>query len=117
MNIKDYPDQDMLAIDVAGALAEDLTLALEHEERVLFVVPGGTTPGPVFDDLCAADLDWARVDVLLSDERWLPEVHVRSNTRLVRERLLTDRAAAARYLPLYVEAERPEKVLPETIPS
>ena len=113
MNFKAYPDQDMMAIDLANALAEDLTLALEHEDRVLFVVPGGTTPGPVFDDLCAANLDWSRVDVLLSDERWLPEVHVRSNTRLVRERLLTDRAEKARFLPLYAKAEAPEKVLPE----
>lgn len=113
MNIKEYPDEDMMAIDLANQLAGELTMALDHEERVLFVVPGGSTPGPVFDDLCAADLDWARVDVLLSDERWLPEVHVRSNTRLVRERLLTDRAAKARYLPLYAKAEAPEKVLPE----
>lgn len=113
MKIKEYPDQEMMAMDLANALAGELTAALDHEERVLFVVPGGTTPGPVFDDLCAADLDWARVDVLLSDERWLPEVHVRSNTRLVRERLLTDRAAKARFLPLYAKADAPEKVLPE----
>lgn len=113
MNIKEYPDQDLMAIDVANTLAGELTMALDHEDRVLFVVPGGTTPGPIFDDLCAADLDWARVDVLLSDERWLPEVHVRSNTRLIRERLLTNRAAKARYLPLYAKADSPEKVLPE----
>ncbi len=74
---------------------------------MLFVVPGGTTPGPIFDDLCAADLDWSRVDVLLTDERWVPEVHVRSNTRLIRERLLVGRAAKARYLPLYAKAETP----------
>ena len=24
-------------------------------------VPGGTTPGPIFDSLCAVDLDWSRV--------------------------------------------------------
>ncbi len=109
----EYPDEEMLAINLANALAGALTAALDHEDRALFVVPGGTTPGPVFDDLCAADLDWSRVDVTLSDERWLPEVHVRSNTRMVRERLLTDRAAKARFLPLYAKAESPEKVLPE----
>ena len=74
-------------------------------------MPGGSTPGPIFDVLCAADLDWSRVDVLLSDERWLPEVHVRSNTRLVRERLLTGRAEKARFLPLFVKGREPEEVL------
>ncbi len=113
MTFNEYPDSEMLAINVANKLAGELTMALDHEERVLFVVPGGTTPGPVFDALCEADLDWARVDVLLSDERWVPEVHVRSNTKLIRQRLLVGRAAAARYLPLYAKAEAPEKVLAE----
>lgn len=113
MNIIDYADQEMLAINVANILAGKLNTTLDHEDRALLVVPGGTTPGPIFDDLCDADLDWSRVDVMLSDERWVPEVHVRSNTRLIRERLLTGRAAKARYLPLYAKAETPEKVLPE----
>ncbi len=113
MNFIEYPDQEMLAIDLANRMAGDLVQALEHQDRVLLVVPGGTTPGPVFDALCAADLEWERVDVTLSDERWLPEVHVRSNTRLVRERLLVDRAAKARFLPLYAKADTPEEVLPE----
>jgi len=113
MNFIEYPDAELMAVHLANILAGELTAELEHRERVLFVVPGGGTPGPVFDSLCDADLDWPRVDVLLSDERWLPEVHVRSNTRLVRERLLTGRAARARFLPLYARAERPEAVLAE----
>jgi len=113
MNIIDYPDAEMLAIGLADTLASALHTALANEDRVLFVVPGGTTPGPVFDALCDTHLDWDRVDVLLSDERWRPEVHLRSNTRLLRERLLTGQAAAARYLPLYARAAEPEEVLAE----
>ena len=113
MNFMDYPDDELMAVHLANTLAGELTAALEHKERVLFVVPGGTTPGPVFDSLCDADLDWARVDVLPSDERWLPEVHVRSNSRLIRERLLTGRAAKANFLPLYRKSEAPEPVLGE----
>lgn len=107
----DYPDAELMAVHLANRLAGELTAALEHKERVLFVVPGGSTPGPVFDSLCDADLDWGRVVVCLSDERWLPEVHVRSNTRLVRKHLLTGRAAQARLLPLYAPGHEPEEVL------
>ena len=107
----EYPDRDMLAIDLANQLAGDLRAALHHEDRVALAVPGGTSPGPVFDDLCAADLDWSRVDVLLTDERWVPEDSPRSNTRLLRERLLVNRAEAARLLPLYAPAEDPDEVL------
>lgn len=113
MDFIDYPDREMLAIDLANKLAGALRSALEHEERVLMAVPGGTTPGPIFDDLCAADLDWSRVDVMLTDERWVPEDNARSNTRLLRRRLLVDRAAAARYLPLYLPGKDPEERLAE----
>jgi len=113
MKLIEYADDEMLAIDLANALAGELRATLNHEDRALFVVPGGSSPGPVFDDLCEADLDWSRVDVMLSDERWVPEVHVRSNTRMIRERLLVGRAAKANYLPLYAREEAPEAVLAE----
>lgn len=113
MEFIEYADREMLSIDVANKLAGELRSALEHEERVLMAVPGGTSPGPIFDDLCAADLDWSRVDVMLSDERWVPEDSDRSNTRLLRERLLVERAAAARYLPLYLPGAAPEDRLAE----
>ncbi|MFZ7089666.1 6-phosphogluconolactonase [Primorskyibacter sp. 2E233] len=107
----EYADRDMLAIDLANLIAGELRAALRHEERAALAVPGGTSPGPVFDDLCAASLDWDRVDVVLTDERWVPEDHGRSNTRLLRQRLLVDRAAQAGYLPLYAPAETPEQAL------
>lgn len=113
MNLIEYADDEMLAIDLANHLAGELKATLDHEERALFVVPGGSSPGPIFDDLCDAELDWSRVDVMLSDERWVPEVHVRSNTRMIRERLLVGKAAKANYLPLYAKAEAPEAVLAE----
>ena len=111
MKIKTYPDAEMMAMDLANILADELAEALHHEERVLFAVPGGTSPGPVFDDLCAADIAWDRVDVVLTDERWVPEDHPRSNARLVKERLLVHRASAARYIPLYAPAHEPGGVL------
>jgi len=115
MDIVEYPDRDMLALDLANHLAGELNAALHHEERVTLVVPGGTTPGPIFDDLCAADIDWARVDVSLSDERWVPETSDRSNTKLIKERLLVNRAAAAGYLSLYAPTDTPEEGLPSLI--
>lgn len=111
MNLIDYPDQDMMMLDLADQLASELVMTLEHEERAALAVPGGTTPGPIFDALCAADLDWARVDVMLTDERWVPENHPRSNTALLRERLLTSRAAKANLIPLYGATETPEDSL------
>lgn len=111
MNFREYPDRDMLALDLANQMAGELGAALRHEERVLFAVPGGTSPGPIFDVLSDVALDWDRVDIVLTDERWVPEDSPRSNTALVRKRLLTGKAAAARLLPLRADTAEPEEAL------
>ncbi|MCR8827203.1 6-phosphogluconolactonase [Pseudosulfitobacter koreensis] len=101
MKIEDYLDREMLAIGVANVMAGALENTLFTHERALMVVPGGTSPGPIFDALSAASVDWDRVDVTLTDERWVDETSDRSNGALLRRRLLVDRAAAARFKPLY----------------
>ena len=111
MKFVTYPDDEMLAIGVANVLAGELENVLFHEERASLAVPGGTTPGPIFDALCAAALEWSRVDVMLTDERWRPEVHVRSNARLLRERLLQGRAGEAVFHPFYTGADTPDETL------
>ena len=111
MEFVEYPDRDLLVMSLANNLAGDLRNALSNQERVSFVVPGGTTPGPVFDMLCAADIDWDRVDLMLSDERWVPNVSDRSNTRLLEQRMLVNHAAKAHLLPLYLPYETPEEAI------
>jgi 6-phosphogluconolactonase len=113
MKLIEYPDAEMMMMRLADILASALKQTLVTHDRASLAVPGGTTPGPIFDNLCSVDLDWARVDVLLTDERWLPESAARSNTALLRRRLLVDRAAAARLIPLYADAPAPEDKLPE----
>lgn len=113
MKLIEYPDSEMMMIDLADTLASDLENCLLVHDHASFAVPGGTTPGPIFDSLCDATLDWSRVHVMLTDERWVPESSDRSNTRLLKERLLTGRAAAATYMPLYADAPAPEDRLDE----
>lgn len=113
MQIIEYADAELMMMDLADTLASQLRQALSLGERASLAVPGGTTPGPIFDSLCAVDIDWSRVDIMLTDERWVPESSERSNTRLLRQRLLTNRAAAARLVPLYADAPTPEEKLDE----
>jgi 6-phosphogluconolactonase len=112
MEFVEYADAEMMMLDLADKIAGELRSCLSTHEHASFAVPGGTTPGPIFDSLCGADLDWSRVHVFLTDERWVPESDPRSNTALIRQRLLTDRAAGAVYLPLYAEGQSPEEALP-----
>jgi 6-phosphogluconolactonase len=111
MQIETYPDAEMMHLALASRIAGELGAFLRRDGRASLCVPGGTTPGPVFDVLSAAELDWANVSVFLNDERWVDETSPRSNTRLLRERLLRGRAAVAQLVPLYAPAARPEDAL------
>ena len=66
----------------------------------LLIVSGGKSPARFFDRLSNMDLDWTRVAITLADERRVADDSSRSNARLVRERLLRNRAEAASFTPL-----------------
>ncbi len=98
-----------LARQLAEAAAEALRHDLEMQERALLVVSGGSTPVPFFEALAERTLPWARVDVTLADERWVPENHEASNAGLVRRHLLQGAAAAATFTSLTTEDITPEQ--------
>ncbi|WP_350333654.1 6-phosphogluconolactonase [Coralliovum pocilloporae] len=106
-----YPGRASLMSALAEKVAEELQVALDAAGRATLAVPGGTTPAPFFEILRKAPLDWSKVIVLLTDERFVPESSDRSNTRLLKEALLRDKAAAASLVPFYQIADQPEDVL------
>jgi len=122
MKLIEYADFEMLIIDLAHALAGEINNALFHEDRITIALPGGTTPGPLYDDLCGATLDWDRIRVMPTDERLVPPDHPRSNEGMIRARLLTGAAAHARFVGLRPGAdgmagltERVKRTLPLSI--
>ena len=92
-----YADLDALADALAGSIAADLQAAIAARGAASLVVSGGRSPGRLFESLRTQPLDWSRVGIALADERWVAPSDPDSNERLVRERLLTDGAAAARF--------------------
>ncbi len=96
--VQSYPDRDTLMRGLAELVADQLRGALASKHRATLAVPGGTTPAPFLQALSDADLNWANVTVMLTDERVVAELSPRSNTRLIRETLLRNRAAEANLL-------------------
>lgn len=110
MEFREYPDAEALFLSLANQIAGELGQALRGAGSASLAVPGGSTPGPLFDLLSGVDLDWMQVAVVPTDERWVPESDPRSNTRLIRSRLMRGAAAGARLMPLYVPGAEPEAV-------
>lgn len=86
-----------LANDVAGWLRS----AIVEKDFAVLAVSGGSTPKPFFASLSKLQLDWAKVQVTLVDERQVPEDNARSNAKLIKENLMQNAAAVAQFIPLY----------------
>ncbi|PCJ74597.1 MAG: 6-phosphogluconolactonase [Rhodobacteraceae bacterium] len=115
MDFLQYPDRETLMENIAEDVADQLSAAIDARGAATLAVPGGTTPAPFLELLSKADLDWSKVRVMLTDERFVPETSTRSNTRLLRETLLQNNAAAAQLVPFYKAADTPEEVLEDLI--
>lgn len=88
---------------IAAHVAESLRAAIAERGQASLAVSGGKSPIPMFEALREQALDWAKVTVVLVDERVVPRDHADSNTALVAQHLLQGRAATARFLPFFAE--------------
>jgi 6-phosphogluconolactonase len=85
---------------LADAAADILAGVLGAADAHAFAAAGGSTPGPVYDRLARRDLEWDRLSVTVTDERWVDPASDESNEHLIRERLLVERAAGAAFVAL-----------------
>lgn len=108
MDFVEYPDRDMMMLNLADRLTAELAETLRGNDRATLCVPGGTTPGPIFDVLSEQALDWDRVSVVLNDERWVGEDSPRSNTALLKKKLLVSKASGAMLIPLFKDGASAE---------
>jgi 6-phosphogluconolactonase len=109
-----FDDRESLFAALAMEITVRLNDAVTERGRASLVATGGTTPGPLYDALSAEPAPWDKVEITLTDERWVAPDGDDSNEGLVRRRLLRDRAAAAELIglktPDATPAEAEEKV-------
>ena len=103
-----FNDGAALAEGLAQAVATALSAAVAARGQACIAVSGGSTPKAFFQELSTRELDWEKVTITLVDERFVPADNPRSNHLLVKENLLQNAAAAAKFLPLYQEAATAE---------
>jgi 6-phosphogluconolactonase len=90
---------------LANKVAELLSNAISQNGKASLAVSGGSTPKGFFAALSNKDIDWQNVTVTLADERWVDFESEASNTRLVHENLLKNKASAATFFHLKKEGE------------
>lgn len=111
MEIHVLENRELLATKLAEQIAGELRMGLGLNGKASLAVSGGSTPVLFFKILSKQDLDWANVTVTLVDERWVDDSEDRSNAKLVKDFLLKNNAAAAKFQPLYQEGMEPEEAV------
>ncbi|AKI02103.1 6-phosphogluconolactonase [Hoeflea sp. IMCC20628] len=100
----DFGSGAELAEALAKKIADRLSAAIAGRGQATLAVSGGSTPKALFVALSKLDIKWSKVTVTLVDERMVGPDHERSNHRLASLYLLQNRAAEARFLPLFNRA-------------
>jgi 6-phosphogluconolactonase len=101
--IESFSNRTAAAEAAAAAIERLLVEGLRLRSRATLVATGGSSPAPVYRRLGTARVDWARVVVTLSDERFVPPASEHSNERLVREHLMVGEPAKAHLVPLWAD--------------
>ncbi len=103
-----YRDLDTLSRGLAARVAAGLRAAIVARGLASLVVSGGRSPIKFFEYLRTEALEWSRVCIALADERWVDPGDPDSNEKLVRDHLLKDAAAEARFSGLKNGAPTPD---------
>jgi 6-phosphogluconolactonase len=104
-----FESREQASAAAAQHIAEALANRLDRQKAASLVVSGGTSPVHCFEQLAHADIDWPRVGILPSDDRWVPGEHDDSNEKLVRSKLMVNGAANANILPFYAQGATVEE--------
>jgi len=98
---------EALAAKVSCVLAA--TIALKGKASI--AVSGGSTPIGFFSVLSKKDIDWKNVIITLADERCVDITSDASNTHLVHEHLLQNKASTAKFFHLKQDVIKQGKAL------
>ena len=110
IDFKTFDSREAAAFQLANDIEQLLAASIEFNSSANFMVSGGSSPLKVYEHLSKAKLDWARVHIVLSDERCVKTQSDQSNAKMISARLLQDQAAAASFYPLVSEQGRPLSV-------
>jgi len=96
----DFDTREQLDLALADKVSKILQQAISLKGKASIAVSGGSTPKGFFKALSNKDIDWKRVTITLADERWVDINSDASNTHLVQEYLLQNKASPAKFFHL-----------------
>ncbi len=91
---------ESLALDLSVTIGKILIEAIRQKGGASIAVSGGITPISLFQKLSLLDINWAKVDLTLVDDRWVEPIHPDSNELLVKSNFIKNNALDVNFIPL-----------------
>lgn len=91
-------ETDDPVIAAADKIANKLRAVIAAKGQAALMVSGGSSPKPVYERLSDVDLPWEKVTIGLVDERWVEAGQAGSNATFIRDNLLQNAAARAKFI-------------------
>lgn len=111
----EFSNRSELDQQLANNIADILSNAIKNTGKASIAVSGGSTPKGLFTLLSQKDIAWENVTITLADERWVDITSDASNTRLVHENLLVNKAKKAHFFHIKQGEELNAEVLSDLI--
>lgn len=106
-----YENINTLSTAVADFAADRLHTALQQNDVTSLVIPGGSTPKFYLPTLARLPINWQKVMITLSDERWVDTRSQDSNEFLVRNYFLNHMNREAHFISLKTTHDHPSLAL------
>src|SRR5262249_9910096 len=85
-------DPDACALAAAERIVEILDVAIDDRGEAHWVTTGGSAPGAIYRQLASAplrdEIEWRKVRLWFTDERFVPSDHPLSNAKIAYDQLL-----------------------------
>lgn len=111
----EFSNRNALDEQLANNIADILADAIKRKGKASIAVSGGSTPKGLFNILSQKDIAWENVTITLADERWVDITSDASNTRLVHENLMVNKAKKAHFFHIKQGEELNAEVLSDLI--
>lgn len=94
-----FQDRRRLFAGLCQDFTDKLGEIIRKRRKASLALAGGTTPGPLYEALSNVPINWEKVSLTVTDERWVSPEDPASNEYLVRDLLMKRRAAGATFVP------------------
>jgi len=81
--------KDDLALLAKQVIIDSIESGLAEKDRFQISLAGGSTPSATYKLLAQENIPWNKVDVFLGDERWVDESDELSNSKMIKQSLLS----------------------------